>query len=549
MIKMFPSRSLSGLLSALLVAATCITPSLRAQIATQKISLSEKWNAVWLEVEPVYVVGDTVHNDPADEGDNEILASDDLRVGQPKAPQDVFSNPAIVTIASPKPLAGLAEFFAKAPGSVGTFNQDEWQQWLRTDPVGTNNLPKIYGNRAYLVEVSTGTPAFSLEIKGSARFFRPTWTPDRYNLIGFGLAGTPTFDSFFGPSGGRHGVSIEGEKRIFRLNNGEWQAVPNGSDTMASNEAYWIFCNGTSDYMGPVAVDFDFATVGSLNFGGPGDAVPVGNLDLDLKELVFTNRGSAAAVPSLDLISGDSDDPPLLDLHVVTPAVGTLGYELGNQIDSSVDAGGSSPLGELVVPESTAVLTLGARRNWSSGKVGRTNLYRLTTSNPGAQVWLPVTARKNNIQLPTDNLPDAGAVAGLWVGEVIFDAVTSIVEDGEPVRASAGTAPMRILLHSGGAVSLLNQVTIMQTKTADLEVAPVPVLVVDPTRIPYFEGVKERNGKRVGLRLQTVAYDMPRKFDAESQGALLGSLTQRGEPTFLSLPCLLYTSPSPRDRG
>jgi hypothetical protein len=40
---------------------------------------------------------------------------------------------------------------------------------------------------------------------------------------------------------------------------------------------------------------------------------------------------------------------------------------------------------------------------------------------------------------------------------------------------------------------------------------------VDPDQIPIFEGIKERNGKRVGLRLESVAFDMPRDISVNSQ--------------------------------
>jgi hypothetical protein len=79
----------------------------------------------------------------------------------------------------------------------------------------------------------------------------------------------------------------------------------------------------------------------------------------------------------------------------------------------------------------------------------------------------------------------------------------------------------------------------MQTKSADSEVAPSPVLVVDPRQIPFFEGVKERNGKRVGLRLEAVAYDMPRKLDAVSQELLLNATEAGSDPPIPLYPDLL----------
>lgn len=493
---------------------------LHSQTADQVVSLSTGWNSVWLEVEPVYNEGDTVTNDPANPGDDEVLAADDDRIGLMKAPQDIFTNPEISTIATPKPLAGLADFFGAEPGTIGSFNQDEWEQWKRTDPSGSNNLTKIFGNRPYLIQVTA--PA-AIAITGKARFFRPEWSPDRYNLIGFGLDETPTFADFFGPSGNRHTVD-----KIFRLNptSGSWQRV-SGGETMVSNQAYWVFASGPSDYMGPVAVDFDYAITGKLHFGGPGDSVPVGSgvdeLSLDLAELVFTNLGSSAFTPELDLITADSGAGSLA-LQVVRPAADALAYESGNEVDSNPGAGSSSSLDETIGAQSSATLTLGAQRLWQTGLAGRTNLYRLKTGVGSASFWLPISALSNDSQLPTDLVPTGTAsTAGLWVGEVNIDAVTSIVTDGAPTQPSAGSAPIRIILHSdaSGAVSLLSQVTIMQTKTADPEVDPEPVLVVDPAKIPFFEGIKERNGKLVGMRLEAVAYDMPRKIDAQSQSALL----------------------------
>ena len=471
-----------------------------AQTTTQNLTLSGGWHAVWLEVEPVY-----------DSGPN---------AGLPKAPQDVFTNPAIQVVASPKPLASLAEFFAAEPGSIGTFNQDEWEQWKRTDPTNSNNLPLIAGNRPYLIQVTTGTAAFGLPVTGKAKFFRPTWTPDRYNLLGFGLAGSPSFDAFFGPSNGKHPVTA-----IYQLNtDGTWQHVTGGS-TMSSNRAYWIYSSGPSDYMGPVALRFDNEVTGRLAFGGPADAKPVGSgadlLELDLNEMIFTNlQAATVAVPQLDLITSSAGAGSLA-LHVVRPATDSLSYVRGNQVDSSPGAGGTAALGETIAAKSTAILTLGALRTGSFGGGGRTNLYRLNTG-AGSLFWLPVNATDSDLAAalnPTQ--PAVGPATGLWVAEAIVDHSTSIVEDGAPVRASASTAPIRLIVHAeaGGTVRLLSQVTFMQTKTADPNVAPVPVLVVDPARIPFFEGIKERNGKRVGQRIEAVAYDMPRKADSVSQSS------------------------------
>lgn len=487
--------------------AVCLTgfASARAAEVTQSVTLSAGWNAVWLEVEPV----------DAD--------------GRPLPPATVFDNPSVAVVASPKPLAGLSEFFAAEPGSVTSFNQDEWLQWKRSDPAGQNNLAAIEANRPYLVQVQ-GSQAVVVTLTGKARFFRPTWTPDRYNLVGFGLRDGMTFDAFFRPSGTTHPVD-----RIFTLNpaTGNWERVT-GNQTMASGRAYWVFCSGPSQYMGPVSVDFDFATSGTLDFGAALDAVPVGSgtdaLQLDLEEIVLTNAGAGAATPELDLIAQEAAAGQLA-LHVVSPRNDTIGYNRGNQVDSSPGAGASAALGETVPSGRTAVLTLGAKRNWAD-QLQRTNMYRLHTG-AGASFWLPVRADRGSLQASAQSTL-ASEVTGLWVGEVKFDSATSMVEDGSPLRPAAGSSTMRMILHSdeAGVVRLLSQVTVMRTKSADSALPAEPVLVVDPAKIPFFEGIKERGGKQVGLRIESVAYDMPRLVDGTSQAALLE------DPKFVMLTSL-----------
>lgn len=502
------------LAAGLLVGMLTLSASVCAQSASQTITLSAGWNAVWLEVEPVDANG------------------------QRKAPELVFADPSILTIATPKPLAGLSEFFAGDPGTITTFNQDEWQQWKQIDPAGSNNLSLVDGNRPYLIQVAAGKAAFSLNLTGKVEFFRHSWVPDRFNLVGFGLQGSPSFSTFFGPSGTTHPVA-----KIFTLDaaTGNWLTV-SGTAPMTSGKAYWVFCSGPSNYMGPVSVSFDLASTGTLNFGDPLDAVKVGSgvdeLDLDLEELVFSNAGTATATPELDLITLDPAAGSLA-LYVVNPDPVNALYLRGNQVDTTAGAGASAALGKSVASLQTAILNLGAKRNWT-GDAPRTNTYRLKTGLNSASFWLPITAVRSLLAQSTGapGTP-ASEVSGLWVGDVIVNSSTSIVQNGAPVPP-AGSAPRRIILHANnsGVVHLLSQVTAMQTKTADPAMPNDPVLVVDPSKISIFEGIKERNGKRVGLRIEAVTYDMPRKLDGVSQGDLVGGPTQSGDPKFLKLTTL-----------
>jgi len=511
----FMKRLLGALVFAWLVGLPA-APSLLAadQVVTQTVPLVAGWNAIWLEVEPT--------------------DDDGLQLG----PEEVFSNPAIESIASPRPLSGTSEFFADAPGSIESFNEEGWEFWNRTDAPDANNLTLIFGNRPYLIKVATGTAPLGVQVTGKVRFFRPTWNQDRYNLVGFGLEGARSFAQFFQPSGGRHPLS-----KIFKLNpNGNWVPII-GTETIVSRQAYWVFSNGPSNYMGPVAVDFEYSRTGRLDYGGPGTLQKVGPgvppLELQLAEMVFTNLGTAAAEPSLDLLSV-TPGVGGLSLFVVNPSTTEFAFLRGNQVDSAV-GGGSPSLGKQFAGGTTGILTLGAQRNWTTGQVFRRNVYRLRTSAIGASFYLPVLASLTRLEYTDSPSLEVSPTqrVGLWVGDVIVDSSTSIVEDGAPVRPAASKVPARMILHNNGSVvRLLSQVTVMQTKTADPAVKPVQVLVIDPARIPFFEGIKERNGKRVGVRIEAVTYDMPRKMDAASQSAILSDpaypgLTAAGLPAFL----------------
>lgn len=468
--------------AAVLASVVTVCSSASAQTAPQAISLSPGWNAVWLEVEPTY-------------------PPSHAKAGMAMAPQDIFTNPAVAIVASPKVLSSTAEYFGSAPGDLdpaNNFNQDEWLQWKRVDPADVNNLTMMFGNRPYLV-YTTAASLISFNVSGKVRFERPKWNADRYNLLGFGLEGTRTFQEFFGPSGTTHPVN-----KIFTLgSNGSWAPV-NPSSTMSSNKAYWIFSSGPSTYTGPVAIDFENSITGVLDYGGSDDAVTVGSDKLDLNEITFSNLSTDSITPSATAIFAD----PGLSLFRVTPATTGISYVRGNGFLSSFVP---------IAGNKTFNLTLGAKRTFTDS-AAHVSVYRVRTGGKGASFYLPVRAVLSSVEQSASSLGvlPSGPMTGLWVGEVVLDKVSSIVVNGAPVQPAASKAPMRLILHvnATGQVRLLSQVTMMQTKSADPTASSLPVLVVDANKIPFFEGIKERNGKKVGLRIESVAYDMPRSASA-----------------------------------
>ncbi len=92
---------------------------------------------------------------------------------------------------------------------------------------------------------------------------------------------------------------------------------------------------------------------------------------------------------------------------------------------------------------------------------------------------------------------------GLWVGKVQINKVTDATDAALPETPSGGVLEYRILLHvdASGAVKLLKDVTVMKKTDGSI------VLVTDPAAVPNYAGVLRRDGKKVGLRYGTAAYD------------------------------------------
>lgn len=479
----FPSyRFLGAIISFVLLAV--ITD---AAESTQTVTLVPGWNSVWLEVEPTYSVGDDA--------------------GTPKRVEDVFTNNAVTVVTRLSEEIGVAEVFSNA--SNRTFNQQNWDIWRRSPAGATNTLRLMRGNAAYLAYNSSGT-AVVTAIRGTIRFFTPTWTTDRYNLVAFSLHSPVSFAEFFGPASDRHPLN-----RIFRLeNNGNWRGVT-ASEQMHPGEAYWIYADGPSTYQGPGHLVLTGASRDALEFGSLDGAltIDVGDaavnsgapLPVDIGQIAVINPTDATVSVIMtsvhpDATTGAATTDDLL-LYEVTPDPDNLQFVSDGFISDS-------DLGDLAAGASR-FHTFAAFRNWSVGSVERENLYRISFDHH--YFWLPVSAVLVNSDVGAALTADA-VFQGLWVGDAVIDEVTSFTETGQPLRNAVSTTALRLIVHidDTGQAVLLSQVTVMQrTPPAD----PERVLVVDAQKLPFFQGIEERAGKPVGVRIETVAYDMPRNFD------------------------------------
>ncbi|MGI9243643.1 MAG: hypothetical protein ACR2RV_22795, partial [Verrucomicrobiales bacterium] len=476
-------------------------PAAHAAEQTQTLDLEAGWNAVWLEVDPA----------------SAIEAS--------AAVEEVFDSPAVTVVARPVVPVGTAEFVSDPQRA---FNRAGWVVWYRNPESGENTLFNVDGYQAYLVFVDRdGLPAgdagVSLEVAGEARFHRPSWSSRRYHFVGFNLLEPVTFGAFFGvegETGGSHPVQL-----AFRLGQGGvWEPVTH-SDLMRPGEAFWVYSEDKSDFMGPVSVSFDGRV--ALDFGvgpaiteiddGAGGTVPVSLRDVRLSNGDAT--GHPVRLRKIDSGLGGEPDPTDADLRLyeVVPVPGELAYQAGPNGEFEVWDVGEVEAGGITT------LKLGAHRDWAEGKARRETLYRIRS---GAHFsYLPVVADQQGAPLTTEpGLGDpvtAATYAGLWAGVVVFDSVVPFEPNAQTPTSTKSKTPMRILVHvdSGGKATLIQHVTIMQQEGKQ-------VLVVDDSKISNYQGVETRNGKLVGLRISTVGYDMPRDWSTTAQMDLVAAVAE-----------------------
>lgn len=488
-------------------------PCAFAADVSQNLPLRYGWNAVWLEVGPLDAQGQALTADG-------VFRSNEFVIDR---------------VASPIGQIGTAEFTSD-PES--TFNQGGWDVWAATPQSGETANIAVRANHAYLVHVSPkegavaedGAAAGVLVVEGEVLFHKPSWTKGAYNLVGFGVEGAPTFASLMAGSGIVVDGPLGAAATVQKLNpaTGAWVKVK-GTDTVESGQAYWVNVPYTlvgNGWSGPVETEFSGSVAGRWNFGaGPGSLAVLNPADpaadpvlMTPGELTISNlegSGGAAHQISITRLAPAGTDPGAGDFEfwALEPVpqelkwqVQTVDWLAGWQV-ASLNAGGNRSV------------TVGVKRNWSSGPNRREHLYRVSTSLTGGSVYryLPVSAINGDLPAAPGSAQPASTFTGLWAGQIILNSVTSLATGGSPVQPTASQLPMHIFIHvdAAGQARLVPRSILMQTKTASPDIAPTQVLVVNETRIPYLDGVQERSdGTRVGLRLETVTFDLPRDLGA-----------------------------------
>jgi len=322
-----------GLLAAVLISAV---PG-HAQTRQQILNLHAGWNAVFLEAEPL---------DPN--------------------PLAVFTNTPVDIVARYFPRTSPVQFISNP--SDAPWNEPGWGVWYapaRPESV-VSSLYAIHGHMAYLVRASAN---YTWRLTGSATFARHRWQADSFNLVGFGVdeQSPPTFERFFAGADGRIG------QRVYRLDtNGKWQPVTvPAATTLNSGEACWVYCQGKTDYQGPL--DLKVSGLEGLDFGSCGSQL----------SLEFLNTSPEAATITMEVVAGGGDLPlaravqDLSTLQRSYPDLPTL-----TQLPAL-------PAGQV------SELSLQVRREAMSASA-QTRLLKITSSQ-GVRFWIPVRAERSDL--------------------------------------------------------------------------------------------------------------------------------------------------------
>ncbi len=194
---------------------------------TQTFTLKPGWNAVFLEVQP-----------------------------EPRDPATVFAGlDDIESVWTWLSRQSTAEFIQDPSESL--YGQPGWHAYFNVPEddfqAKLTNLYAVLGNQAYLVKIKDDAEEFTWEITGPPSMRKIRWLADSFNMAGFHVDpdAPPTFAAFFAPSPAHAGQAV------YRLNNqsGRWEFVQDpASAAMRSGEAYWVYCEGSSTYQGPLKV-------------------------------------------------------------------------------------------------------------------------------------------------------------------------------------------------------------------------------------------------------------------------------------------------------
>ncbi len=438
----------------------------------QTIQLHPGWNAVYLEVQP--------------------------------DPSDIEAVLAGVPVASVWTLKAGTETiqYVRDPNEK-TLRTDGWYGYFppsRPEHV-TTNLFTFRAGQTYLIRLEGEVPVM-WRVCGRPGMKTVRWLPDSYNLVGFDVdpQAPPTLGEWFKPSAAHDG------QPIWEMTaDGSWREVTDPySTTIRAGAAYWVYCQGKSDYQGPLVVRPELLE--GLDFGKAVRTLGL-NIEnaLDIDVDVTITRQNPGDVP---LVVEVMDPETVKRSYPDVPAAYRI--EVGAGKGARLDFGVRRA--RLAALEAADVLSV-------SNGLGCRRLVWVHVQS----VYQPVLKSARDASTP---------FSGLWVGIARVNKVSMAQEGGTTPKPTKSSYPLRFLLHvdASGQVRLLKEVTKMwkegTTKPdpggSGYNVTDQPghyVLVTDESLFDQFKGVEFNGDAVVPVRISTIAYDF-QGTELEAQGTI-----------------------------
>lgn len=332
------------LLSVLALVIVLLAQTVRAaNTRTQTLQLEAGWNAVFLEIYPA-------DSDPA----------------------TVFGNTP-VDIAAAFYDSGSSAQFMTDPGT-DLFHLGGWAVWYsnKRPDAFLKTLYAIYGQQAYLVHAKN---AFTWQVTGAVVPPQIHWRPNSFNLVGFSVApvGGPTFAQFFA------GSAALRNQPIYRLTAGSWRkvTVPD-AETIRAGEAFWIYCDGASDYQGPLRVKTE--TVQGLVVGSEADS------------LTLQNQTDHPITPTVEQVATGSDTVPLA---IAVQAIGDPAAPVKSVAVPKPDGAWTQLLPPLEAGVAVKVPLQARTADMQSAVQG--SLLKVST-DMGTETWIPVFGLREDLK-------------------------------------------------------------------------------------------------------------------------------------------------------
>lgn len=451
-------RALAALLMFVSGAATAAT-------SEQTFVLEPGWNAIHVQVQP---------------------ESDDIAT--------VFAGLPIASVWRWRPNVAGAQY-VRDP-SEGLENLAGWFAWFpqpRPDAFLTN-LFRIEGGTSYLVRLE-GTQSRQVTLRGRPVFRPRAWQVNGFTLTGLPVAaqGAPSFAEFFQPSPEHAG------QPIYTLgSNGRWQLVTSPSTTIVQpGRAYWIYTRGKSNYQGPMHVVLDQGE--SLEYSAA------------LQEITVILRNYSRGTGSFQVERIGGENLPLLYRNE-DPETGEIAWpQLRDRL--FLDAPSNADI----------FLTLAIDR----ARFEDSRMEQVLAISDERGTRMELFAGGNTIQPFVEARAKRGIAkaaedgyAGLWVGEIFVDKVSEAQQAGTTPMPTVREFTQRVMMHvdTAGRTRLLKDVIQMWEEGTVRPSAIDPslnevdqpgryVLLTDKNLLGLYSGASMRDGKTVGLRYSTVAYD------------------------------------------